>query len=374
MKKILVVFHDPNIRSGATASMLTIMDALINNDDIIVEALIPHKTGELFSILKEKKVAVHKYKYYTCRYNCDTKAIFIPIRYTKALLKVGVSFFSAIVWLIKNRERFNVVYSNTSDIYIGAFISILAKIPHIWHLREFGIEDQNCRHIVGDKLFYKFAGKFSKRLICISQALKRKVIRFVDDSKVRVVYNDIILSSNNGRGYQARTLGGAMLFKPKILIAGSLIPGKGQLDVILAINELKNIGVMYEVGIAGDDTTAYANFLKNQVKELKLEKDVKFLGYISDLQRLRSEYNIGVISSNAEAFGRVTIEGMLAGLVMVATDTGANPELIDHSQSGYLYRNNDVSDLTKVLKYLHEHQSIWPNIIKNANEISKKYT
>jgi hypothetical protein len=56
MKKILVVFHDPNIRSGATASMLTIMDALINNDDIIVEALIPHKTGELFSILKEKKL------------------------------------------------------------------------------------------------------------------------------------------------------------------------------------------------------------------------------------------------------------------------------------------------------------------------------
>jgi hypothetical protein len=157
------------------------------------------------------------------------------------------------------------VYSNTSDIYIGAFISILAKIPHIWHLREFGIEDQNCRHIVGDKLFYKFAGKFSKRLICISQALKRKVIRFVDDSKVRVVYNDIILSSNNGRGYQARTLGGAMLLSRRYLLLVHLFR-KGQLDVILAINELKNIGVMYEVGIAGDDTTAYANFLKTKSK------------------------------------------------------------------------------------------------------------
>jgi hypothetical protein len=31
------------------------MDALINNDDIIVEALIPHKTGELF-YFKGKKL------------------------------------------------------------------------------------------------------------------------------------------------------------------------------------------------------------------------------------------------------------------------------------------------------------------------------
>ena len=76
------------------------------------------------------------------------------------------------------------------------------------------------------------------------------------------------------------------------------------------------------------------------------------LGYREDVCSLLHEYDCGVMCSRSEGFGRVTAEYMMAGLPVIASDTGANPELVNEGQTGLFYRWGDTSDLAKKIEML----------------------
>ena len=58
------------------------------------------------------------------------------------------------------------------------------------------------------------------------------------------------------------------------------------------------------------------------------------------------------MASKAEGFGRVTVEYMYAGLAVIASDTGANPEIIDDGVNGLLYHYNDAQSMASKLVLL----------------------
>ena len=58
-----------------------------------------------------------------------------------------------------------------------------------------------------------------------------------------------------------------------------------------------------------------------------------------------------------EAFGRVTVEAMLSGNPVLATDTGANPELIKEGETGWLFREGDPENLARKIEDILKHKS-----------------
>ena len=93
--------------------------------------------------------------------------------------------------------------------------------------------------------------------------------------------------------------------------------------------------------------------------------------------------------SKAEAFGRVTVEAMLSGSLVIGADTAATIELIRDMETGLLYKYGDISDLTQKIEwvlnekeiarkisengchYMREHMSSETNA-KNINELYEK--
>ena len=65
---------------------------------------------------------------------------------------------------------------------------------------------------------------------------------------------------------------------------------------------------------------------------------------------------MGLTCSRSEGFGRVTAEYMHAGLAVIASDTGANPELVENGINGFLYRNGDVVDLSKRIAFFMDNR------------------
>lgn len=53
------------------------------------------------------------------------------------------------------KEDIVCVYSNTGAIYFGSWLSQKMGVKHIWHIREFGEEDQNSKHLWGKRYFIK---------------------------------------------------------------------------------------------------------------------------------------------------------------------------------------------------------------------------
>ena len=80
------------------------------------------------------------------------------------------------------------------------------------------------------------------------------------------------------------------------------------------------------------------------------------------------------MASKSEAFGRVTIEYMMANIAVIASNTGANPELIDNQKNGLLYNYNDYEDLKNKIVLLKNNKEMRKEIAENGCESSKKYT
>ena len=91
--------------------------------------------------------------------------------------------------------------------------------------------------------------------------------------------------------------------------------------------------------------------INQQVKELKLENDVLFLGKRDNLSELYNISDVKLLMSEKEAFGLVLLEAMACGIPCIGTNIGGIPEVIIHGENGYLI---ELGDTLQAAKYIVE--------------------
>jgi glycosyltransferase involved in cell wall biosynthesis len=76
-------------------------------------------------------------------------------------------------------------------------------------------------------------------------------------------------------------------------------------------------------------------------------------GFREDVPVLMHACDVIVHTSTApEPFGRVIVEGMLAGRPVIATNIGGPAEVLNHGETGYLVPPDDAQILADVLRTL----------------------
>jgi glycosyltransferase involved in cell wall biosynthesis len=119
--------------------------------------------------------------------------------------------------------------------------------------------------------------------------------------------------------------------------------------------ELKADGLSCTLDLIGDGSWPYTMKLKRIIRELEL-KTVRLLGYRNDVYEVLPNYDIGLMCSKDEAFGLVTAEYLMAGLPVLASDSGANREIVREGIDGYLYDHGNIQDMKeKLLKIIDEN-------------------
>jgi glycosyltransferase involved in cell wall biosynthesis len=118
--------------------------------------------------------------------------------------------------------------------------------------------------------------------------------------------------------------------KPLILFMGRLSPIKRLELLINAAGELKRMQVPFRVLLAGPGDRNYEQELRRLTKQLDLEQDIAFLGFVGGREKI-SLYEAStafVLPSHHENFGFVSVES-LACRTPVVTTRGVNiwPEL-----------------------------------------------
>jgi glycosyltransferase involved in cell wall biosynthesis len=89
--------------------------------------------------------------------------------------------------------------------------------------------------------------------------------------------------------------------------------------------------------------------LEAQARELGLGDAVRFLGHREDVPEVLHGSDLFVLPSRSEAFPNGVVEGMAAGLPVVASDVGGIPELIEHERNGLLVPVGDDQALAAAL-------------------------
>lgn len=85
--------------------------------------------------------------------------------------------------------------------------------------------------------------------------------------------------------------------------------------------------------------------IRQLVKELELEDDVRFLGNQRKIAELLSLSHVSLLLSEKESFGLVILEAMACGVPVVGSNIGGIPEVIEDGVSGYICELGDLASV-----------------------------
>ena len=85
---------------------------------------------------------------------------------------------------------------------------------------------------------------------------------------------------------------------------------------------------------------------------------VIFLGFRNDVRDLLKSMDVFVLSSLTEGVSLGLLEAMAAGLPVVATDVGGNPEVIKNGVNGFLVPSKDPNALAEKIAAVLSNRDI----------------
>ena len=121
---------------------------------------------------------------------------------------------------------------------------------------------------------------------------------------------------------------------PLIVNVAYHTPQKGMETLVSGLAHLKDKSLDFICLLAGDGELSIE--LKKTVKELGIDKQVRFLGIRKDVPTLLAAADIFALPSNFEGLGTSILDALHSGCAVAASDVGGIPEMIIHEQSGLL--------------------------------------
>ncbi len=168
---------------------------------------------------------------------------------------------------------------------------------------------------------------------------------------------------------------GVMPHEKLVVFIGRLVPQKGVEYLIRAIPLIVRNHGETKFLIVGDGWSR--SNLESMATATGYGNKIRFLGFIPDSERIEllKSADVLVIPSIYEPFGIVALEGMTAGVPVVASNVGGLSEIIEHDRTGMLaYSENPESFAWCVNKVLSDHgYADW--IIENAKKkVNEEYS
>jgi len=134
---------------------------------------------------------------------------------------------------------------------------------------------------------------------------------------------------------------------PRLLCVGRLIPIKGHLVLLRAFAQARRRVPSLELDIAGRGPLEPA--LRALAKELGVEDGVRFLGYVTPVQRAIENATAVVVPSMGEGFGMVALEAMERSRPVIAAEIGGLGELVEEGVTGYLVPPGEAERLADAI-------------------------
>ncbi len=254
----------------------------------------------------------------------------------------------------------DVLYANSQKSFVVAAVaSVLTGVPLVWNLHDI----LSTEHFSPAKiqLVITLANTCADLVVVNSEASRTA---FADAggraNKTRIAYNgidaapfDAVSSTDTAQVRRELNLGADT---PLVGVFSRLAPWKGQHVLLDALAEMPGVhGILVGEALFQEEQV-YAQELRDQADRLGLSGRIHFLGFRTDVSRLMQTVDIVAHTSvSAEPFGRVIVEGMLAGKPVVATRAGGALEIVTDGKTGRLVAPGDAADLARTLRDLLQH-------------------
>ncbi len=264
-----------------------------------------------------------------------------------------------------NQFKPDVVHINTSWCFLFGKVAIKNGFHCVWQIQEFLYEDQNM-HFINKRMAIKLLSK-ADVVATISNSINEKYLGYgLHNTKIILdgLYVDKYYDDHH------------KIFKDdiiKFLFIGGVSKKKGQFEFLEWLGKYSNENQMknFELRIVGNCSDNSRDKLNKIAKKHHIENNVVIVGPKSNTMEEYLNADIQIVNSKKEAFGRVTVEGILAGCCVLASNSGGSNEIISNGKNGFLYEQGNYNDFAKKLTHVLENKESVKNMILSGQIYTK---
>jgi glycosyltransferase involved in cell wall biosynthesis len=324
-----------------------------------------HEEGPLKDLLENLNIQVIKTSVIKVKRGILKPAFFLklPFEILQSIYKIKKEL---------KGKKIDLVHSNATSVFIGAFYSSVFRIPHLWHVHEIIEKPERIA-----KIYPRIVNFFSNKVVFNSKATEKHFIGLFPkiSKKGIVVYNGLkrkipYLTQEEIINFKQTHFNSNSSDKI-ITIIGRISEIKGQKIAVSALKKIVNEFTNVKLIIIGSYVTGKNQYyieLLNMIDSYKLKQKVEFIDFKEDIWPYYDASDIILMpSTEPESFGLVAAEGLLSKKNVIASNIGALPEIIIHEKTGLLFEPNDAEDLANKIVFLLRNDDI------NYGELGKNH-
>lgn len=279
-------------------------------------------------------------------------------------------------YLIRNRRKYDLFF--TPDHYIPLDL----RIPKICSIMDLGYLESSEQFKKKDywqlRLWTASSIILSKKVIAISKSTAKDIVRHYPSSSQKVIttllgYDDKVFNTTINKNFVRRISSKYAIGHKYFLFLGTLKPNKN-IDGILEAWHMVENKMGYKIVIAGKKGWLFESIFE-KVKNLELEKDVVFTGFIAeeDKPALITGARGFLLPSFWEGFGLDVLSSMACGVPVITSRCGSLPEVAGNAA---LYVNpNNPQDIAKQIKFLLDADKVEYNkLVKTGFSQVEKFS
>jgi glycosyltransferase involved in cell wall biosynthesis len=247
-----------------------------------------------------------------------------------------IAFGEVVGYLARVRPRILHTHLVHADVY-GQLAGSVTRVPLRLSMKHGFNEFREGRWF---GLADRSVGSLAHVHIAISQGLAHYLAETegFDEEGFEIVHYGISVADG------VRPYGGG---EPRLLCVGRLIPIKGHLVLLRALARAREHVPAATLHVAGRGALEPA--LREYVRELGLEDAVRFLGFVSPVQRAIEDAAVVVVPSLGEGFGMVALEAMERARPVIASAVGGLPEIVVDGETGLVVPSGDAEALAEAI-------------------------
>ncbi len=196
-------------------------------------------------------------------------------------------------------------------------------------------------------------------IISITKDLKKELIESnYPENKIELIPNPIKIPKDiryQRPSFHEVPVIGAMARLEKI---------KGIEVLLNALAELKKKGINFQCKIAGDGPESLN--LKNLSKELGVEENIDFLGWIKDKKNFYEEIDMLCVPSFEESFGLVIIEAFLHSKPLISSNAQGPAEITEEEKDALIFKTGDYKELAVLIENMIKTPDLAAFLSKNG--------
>lgn len=270
----------------------------------------------------------------------------------------------------------DIVYAHSSK--AGAFariadLGLKNKIiynPHGW---AFNMQ-QSAKKQEMYKWVEKISAHFCDKIVCISDAEKESALRekICKPSKLQVIYNGIDLEEIEKTAPMSRAQLGISDDAFVVGMVGRLSKQKAPDTFVKAAKLIKEKIPNAFFLMVGDGELR--DQIENLINQYDLGSSFLITGWVDNPTAYMKIMNVGMLLSRWEGFGLVLPEYMACGVLIVATNVDAIPNIVKNGMNGLLVEPDDILETSSCVLQLYLNKREMQYIVNNSSKLKEKYS